>query len=177
MAEHKPGTYYASILFSLSLFIVLLTLVTMVIANPQLRASVSIFTVALCVGSMVILTMLFMRVLAAERFATRVVSDDSRFKLGVCPDTHKWGEKEDTCVLDTDTTLTISDASDSKYGTPIKHVLNQSATQPADIEVPTGLTAKELRYQCGHKTVKPGQVDSRLFLKSPYSALAPYCPS
>lgn len=191
MAASKPGTYFASILFSLSLFVVLVTLVTLVIANPKLRASMSVFTVAFAVGSVVILTMLFMRVLAAERLASRTIDPTTKFSVRPCPDTHILNDDRTECVPDTDTTLTMTKADGVTFTNPVKYTsksykvdLDKSHIGPATTVVvagasnaaatshgsPSSWTAKDLKDECTRDSSNTG-----VFLKFPHSQLAPYC--
>jgi hypothetical protein len=161
----KPGSYFACILFSLTLLVILVALVTVVIANAKLRVSMAVFTIAFSVGCVVILTQLFARVLAAERLASRDPDANSTVALRLCPDTHVLGEG-DICKVDPSTKLTITHKTDTSYTTPIQHTC---VAPSMSTEIKAQWTLPELKQECA----KP----SADYLAHPYSALSPYCGS
>lgn len=168
MAASKPGTYFASILFALTLFVALLVLVTLVIANPRLRPSLSVFTVAFATGTMVVLTMLFMRVLAAERMISRTVAETQKFSVHPCPDTHVLSDDQSKCNRDLTTTLTMTSDDSVTFANPVVYTSSANAVDLAKGS-PSSWTVKDLRTECALKK-------NSGFLKHPHSQLAPYCP-
>jgi hypothetical protein len=169
MSAQKPGTYFASIMFALFLFVVLLTMITLVIANAALRASLAIFTVALSVGCLIILTRLFLRVLAAEKLASS--NPDAASTLGItarCPDTHRFpSDGSDMCEPDETTTLTIGSESDPvQYTKPV-------AFKIKDVKVParpSNQTYADLQSVCKDQLASTYAV-------RPFADFSPYCAS
>jgi FlaA1/EpsC-like NDP-sugar epimerase len=169
MSAQKPGTYFASIVFALVLFVVLLTMITLVIANATLRASFAIFTAALSVGCLVILTRLFLRVLAAEKLASS--SPNTLSTLGItarCPDTHIFNADNDECIVDETVTLTLgSETNSDMYVKAVKFRIHDTEVVPTRS---SNQTYADLQTVC--KTPSASKYAMR-----PFADFAPYCPS
>ena len=169
MSAQKPGTYFASIVFAVVLFVVLLTMITLVIANQALRSSFAVFTAALSVGCVVVLTRLFLRVLAAEKLASS--SPDATSTLGItarCPDTHLFStDGDDMCNPDLTTTLTLGKETDPDvYTNDAKFRISDSAV-PAR---PSNQTYADLQAVCKDPSASA-------YASRPFANFSPYCAS
>jgi hypothetical protein len=150
----KPSFYTATIVFTVTVLVIVIILAGILAAVPQTRGNMSVFVPVIAVGGAVIVVQAMRRIWAIEKsyVYTSTFKENSNSLLG-CPDSYVTSGKgcaQATSTLSLDASLVSS--SKAQNGVKVTHFppmveLDMKAVQNADKGVFIGQTCSKAEYR------------------------------
>jgi hypothetical protein len=170
-----PGFYTGTLVLSISLLAVLVILCSSVWSNAKMREHLGLFTVVFTVGSLVIMTSVYKRILEAEKMMYADRDADRVYDVAPCPDAYILDQDTGGCKGDKETTLTLGSETLDVVTAGQAVVYKPVVSDDLDMATEDGITgasdvAQKLNAQ-GIKRICSNRLQNGLS----YAELRPFC--
>lgn len=163
---NKPGFYTGTLVYTICMLAVVACLCAASFQSADVRKYIGFFTLVVSIGTIAIVTHLFLRIMAAEKAVYGETDPNLVHSVGLCPDAYVLDEKSGVCKPDNETVLTLGTETISDYDdqTESTYTFNATADLPK-IDENAKLDVKGIETICNN--------DERMRL--PYSEFKPLC--